>query len=193
MSCGIGMVSATASAMKRSLIPLAIVACLVSSCEKATPEKTFTTAVLNCNLLHGFAGNVMERRLSEPGVKLANPGSTDAIPMTRKEDMNILIQTVEEAYEKIKKLPETEDTKEMLKASRAVFDFTLPVLKGEYMELARLYDEGGTRKEIDFMQLTIRSKYQKEFEARMEALTAVAKPYAAKNNIKVQWDVRTSP
>ncbi len=179
--------------MNKHLLPLAAAVCLVSSCEKPTPESYFSQAVLNCNLMHGFAGNGMERQLKEPSVKLADSSGTKTVTMTRKETMDQKIQSVEEAYGKVKKLQETDDTREMLQASRAVFEYVLPVYRDEYQQLARLHDEGKPVAEIEALQKSIQSKYQAGFQSRMDALTAIAKPYAEKNGIKVQWDIRTSP
>ena len=179
--------------MNKLLLPLAASVCLVSSCEKATPESYFSQAVLNCNLMHGFAGNGMERQLNEPSVKLADSGGNKMVTMTRKETVDNLIRSVEEAYGKIKKLQETDDTREMLQASRAVFDYVLPVYHNEYQQLASLHDEGMGKTRIEELQKSIQAKYQAGFQSRIEALTTIAKPYADRHGIKVQWDVRTSP
>jgi hypothetical protein len=177
--------------MNKLLPPLVVLSCLVSSCETATPENYFDRAVLNCNLMHGFAGAGMERQLKDPSVKLAPGGGT--VQMTRKEMVDGLIQSIEEAHSKVRKLKKTDETRDMLKASYALYEYVLPVYRRRYQELARLYDEGATGSEILAFQLEIRTEYAAGFQSRMDALTAAAKPFAEKHGIKVQWDVRTSP
>ncbi len=179
--------------MNKLFLPLIAGVCLMSSCEKATPRSYFDRAVLNCNLLHGFAGPAMEMQLQQPSVKLVAGSTTRTEPMTRREMIDDRIRSAEEAYEKMKKLPETDETRTMLQASRAVYDFVLPVYRNEYQQLAKLYDEGAEAAKIEAMHRSIRDNYQAGFQSRMESLTTAAKPYAAAHGINVQWDVRTSP
>ena len=167
--------------------------CLVSSCDTATPENYFDRAVLNCNLMNGFAGNGMARNLESPSVKLADPGGSRTVAMTRKEVIDGQILSLEEAYGKVKKLRQTDETKAMLQASLAVYEYVLPVYKDEYQQLARLYDGGAEKKEIEALSQTITAKYAAGFQSRMESLTMIAKPYAERHGIQVKWDVKTSP
>ncbi len=179
--------------MKKLLIPLAVISCLVSSCEKPTPQNYFDRTVLNCNLMHGFAGKGMERQLKEPSVKLADSGGSRTVSMTRKEVVDDQIRSLEEAYEKLKHLEETAETREMLQASRSLYEYVLPVYRNEYQQLARLYDGGSGETETDTFHQSIRTNYLAGFQSRMEALTTAAKPYAERHGINVKWDVRTSP
>ena len=179
--------------MNKHLLPLAVISCLISSCETATPENYFDRAVLNCNLMHGFAGPGMERQLKEPSVKLAPGGGSQTVRMTRKEVVDGQLLSIEEAYGKVKKLKETDETRGMLQASRALYDYVLPVYRNEYQQLAKLYDSGAAANEIAALQQSIQAKYAPGFQSRMDALTAAAKPFAEHHGINVKWDVRTSP
>jgi hydroxylamine reductase (hybrid-cluster protein) len=167
-------------------------ALLLVSCDTATPQNYFDRAVLNCNLMHGFAGRGLRRKLESPSIKLSEDRKTQA-PMKRKEVIDSDTASIEAAFEKVKKLKETEDTREILQASRALYEYVLPVYKIEYQELARLYDEGAPREQIDALARTIETKYAEGFATRFDQLTAVAKPYAARHSIKVKWDVSTAP
>ena len=179
-------------AMNKLLPPLIAISCLVSSCDTATPDQTFARAVLNLNTIHGFAGRAMEEQLKNPSVKLAANGK-DTVTMTRKEVIDDKIAFAEDALGKVEKLKETDDSRDMLQASKAVYAFILPVLKTDYQELAGLYDSGKPQVEIDAKSGAIREKYAAGFQEKMDALVAAAKPYAERHNLKVQWDVRTSP
>lgn len=149
---------------KFSPLPLSI-ACLLSACNMSAPQNYFDRAVLNCNIMHGFAKEIIDDK----------------------------IQSLETNLAKIKQLQETDDSREMLRASLALYNYVLPVYKTEYQELAKLYDEGATREQIEVMEQSISAKYSAGFAALFDKLTAVAKPYAARHDIKVKWDVSTSP
>ena len=102
------------------------------SCDTATPENYFDRAVLNCNLMHGFAGSGLRRELESPSVKLSETGNGETIPMKRKEVIDNAITSLETNFEKVKKLKETDDTRDILRASVALYEFVLPVYKTEY-------------------------------------------------------------
>src|SRR5690349_5315674 len=89
---------------------------LLVSCEMATPEIYFDRAVLNCNLMHGFAGSGLRRQLESPSVKLSDKGNGETVPMKRKEVIDSAIASLETNLEKVKKLKETDDTRDLLKA-----------------------------------------------------------------------------
>src|SRR5690242_10566717 len=131
---------------KISLRLFSIACCFVLvSCEMATPENYFDRAVLNCNLMHGFAGSGLRRQLESPSVKLAESGNGETVPMKRKEVIDSAITSLETNFEKVKKLKETDDARDILKASIALYEYVLPVYKTEYQQLAKLYDEGAPR------------------------------------------------
>jgi hypothetical protein len=134
----------------------------------------------------------MEEQLKNPSVKLA-PNGKDTVTMTRAEVVDDKIRSAEEAYEKVKKLRETDDAREMLNASEAVYEYILPVFRSEYRELASLYDGGADQSRIDALSQAIRDRHAQVFQEKMNALVAAAKPYAEKHGIKVEWDVRISP
>ena len=86
-----------------------------------------------------------------------------------------------------------DDTRDILQASVALYEFVLPVYKTEYQQLARLYDEGAAREEIDSLAQAIETKYRSDFEKLSDRLAAASKPYAARHGIKVNWGVSTEP
>jgi hypothetical protein len=158
-----------------------------------TPENYFDIAVLNCNMMHGFASNGLQRELESPSVKLVEGTTDQTAPMKRKEIIDSKIEFITSAMEKVKSLKATEETKNMLQASVALYEYVLPVYKNEYQQLAKLYDDGAPDDQLQAMEKTIEEKYYPNFEVLFNQLTTEAKPYAAKNNINVNWDVKTSP
>jgi hypothetical protein len=164
---------------------------LLVSCEMPTPENYFDRAVLNCNIMHGFAGSGLRRQLESPSVKLGANHQT--VPMARKEVIDNTITSLETNFEKVKKLKETDDARDILRASVALYEYVLPIYKTEYQQLAKLYDERAPREQIDSLAQTIETKYRPGFAKLFDRLTAAGKPYAARHEIKVNWDLSTEP
>ncbi len=163
------------------------------SCNTATPNEIFSIAVLNVNMLHGFASEGMSRQLESPGVKLVKGSNTQTEELPRMELIETKIQFLEDAMAKVKKLPRDGDAKDMVDASIALYEFALPVYKSDYLKLAQLYDSGaGSEQTIAFTK-SLNDKYYPRFEALHQNLTTAGMEYASRNKIDVQWDVSTSP
>ena len=181
--------------MKSSVSSLLFILCgsLITSCNTATPENYFDIAVLNCNMFHGFASSGLQRELESPSVKLVEGTKDQTVPMKRKEIIDSKIQYIEPNLEKIKHLKQTEDTKEMLQASVALHEYVLSGYKNEYQQLAKLYDDNAPGEQIQSLEQSIEKKYSQNFSELFDKLMAVAKPYAERHHIQVNWDVSTSP
>lgn len=149
--------------------------------------------MLNCNLMHGFAGRGLASELESPSVKLSDTGNGATVPMKRKEIIDGKMQFLETCFERVKRLKQTDDTREMLQASVALYEYVLPVYKNEYEDLAKLYDEGAPREQIDALVSSIETKYRRGFETRFDRLTSAGKPYAERHHINVKWDISTEP
>ena len=118
--------------MKKTFALLLICCSLLLSCSNATPQQYFNVAVLNSNLLYGFAGNGLQRELMSPNVKLIDEKTTKTAPMARAEVIKEKLARAEENYQKIKSLGQNADADEMLKAATALYDFVIPVYQNEY-------------------------------------------------------------
>lgn len=177
------------------LLQVVIICCswLLTACNAAAPEKYFDLAVLNCNMMVGFAGEGLSMELDQPSLKMVNGDKDHPVPMKRKEVIDNKIQFFELNLGKLKQLKETDDTKDMLQASVALYDYVLPVCKTEYQQLAKLYDEGAAKEEIHSYAQAIHDKYDTGFDELFNKLTTTGKSYAAKHNIKVNWGVQSSP
>ena len=172
---------------------LLLFAFLLTACESNSPEHVFDVAVLNTNMIFGFAGDGLQRELESPSVKLVE-GSTDKTePMTRKEIIESKIQFIDANLEKVKDITPSTDTKQMLEASVALHEYVLAVYRKEYMQLAALYDSNAPSSETEAAAKNISEKYYPGFEKLDNDLIAAGKVFAANNNIKVNWDVNTSP
>ncbi|MBL8006886.1 MAG: hypothetical protein JNJ56_05100 [Ignavibacteria bacterium] len=159
---------------------------MITGCSSVTPEKYFDIAVLNTNLLSGFAGNGMYRQLESPSVKLGDNNET--VPMKRSEIINSKIKFLEENYEKLKGLKETEDTKEMIQASAALYEYVLPVYKKDYSNLAGLFDNGAPDEQVRKESQVINDKYFSTYDELYKKLISIGKVYAERHSIKVNWN-----
>jgi hypothetical protein len=181
--------------MRKLIFFLVITSCYwqLISCNSASPEKYFDIAVLNCNMMNGFAGMGLQREMETPSVKMIDGDKDKIAPMKRKEVIEDKIQTLEANQEKLKGLKETDDARDMLKASSALYEFVLPVYKNEYRELASLYDVNASRGNIESYTQSISDKYYAGYAKRFQKLTDAGKAFAETHGIKVNWDVQTSP
>lgn len=177
--------------MKKSALSLlstiVLFSLLITSCNPS-PEKYFDTAVLNSNLLVGFANEGLARQLEQPSVMLVEGTTDQTRPMKRKELIDQKVAWLEEKIKDIRALNETEDTKDIVQASRALFEYVIPVYKNEYQQLAKLYDEGAPKEEIQSYTMSIYNKHAQNFERLYNKLIAAGKPYAEKHKINVKWD-----
>ena len=173
---------------------LSVTACsFLASCDMATPETYFDVAVLNCNLMQGFAGQGLQRELERPSVKLSDTGNGETVPMKRKEIIDHKRQSLESYLARLKRFKQTDDNRDMLQASLALYEYVLPVYRNEYEQLAKLYDEGAPPEQIESLVRSIETKYRPGFETLFDRVTAAGRPYAARHHINVKWDVSTSP
>jgi len=163
---------------------------LLSSCNFATPENYFDEAVLNVNLINPFGGQAVLNSFAKPSVKLV-PGTMDqTAPMARREIVENQIQNVEANLGKIKALPDSEETRDLVQTSIRLHEFVLRAYKTEYLELAKLYDEGGSEGERQLKAQEIDTQYSAAYQTLFRRLIELGKAYAAKHNIKVDWQTR---
>lgn len=174
------------------LLLCALLLILLPSCSDS-PRTCFERAVLNCNLFHDFAGKGMERQLESPSVKLTDAKTGASAPMTRREVVEGKIASVEQSLAKVRQLRQTEDNRNIVQASLALHEYVLPVYRDDYQRLAKLYDDGAAKEAIAQLSASIATRHGAPFAALSDRLTEAGKAYAARHDLKVRWDVRTSP
>jgi len=182
--------------MRKNLSLAAILlapALFLSACNSATPENYFEEAVLNTNLLHTFGGQGALSDLAQPSLKLVPGSNNQTVPMTRAEIVQNQTNLVEANLAKIKALPDSDETHDMVQTSIKLHELALAAYKGEYVELARLFDTGASASYRQNKAREIDTKYLNDFRTAYAHLIELGKAYAAKHNIKVKWDVSTQP
>jgi len=172
---------------KRTLSKITVLAmiCMILSCNTTTPDQYFDIAVLNSNLIAGFANRGDFQQMETPPSVLKKDNTVG--PQSRTEFVETKIQIIEGALEKIKALSEDEETKPMKQASVALYEYALPVYKNEYTALAKKYDSGATQEEVEKDMIAIHDQHFEKFDALYTKLTEIGKAYADKYGIKVNW------
>ena len=175
--------------LKFVLFTVVIFCAVFSACSNPPLEKYFGIAVLNTNLLAGFGGEGLLRELQSPSVKLS--GDDEVVTMKRIEVIDTKVQFIGETIDKLNDLKVTDDpvTAEMLRSSKDLYNFILPVYKNEYKELAKLYDDAVEPAQIETYAKSIHEKYFPEYKQLYDNLIRTGKVFADKHNIKVNWGV----
>jgi len=158
----------------------------VYACNTASPEKYFDVAVLNTNMLHGFADRGFLREFESPSMKL-DQSTNQAVPMKRKEVVDTKIAFLEQSLSKVKALGDDGEAGPMVKNSVQLYEYVLPVYKNEYSKLAGLYDSGAPKEEISAFAQSIHDKYYPRFDELYTSLISLGKDYAKKHSIQVSW------
>ena len=158
----------------------------LTSCNSASPKENFEVAVLNSNMLVGFANNRMERELESPSIKMGK-AKDEIVTMKRSEVVDEKIKFVEENYKKLKGFGQDGDAKDIIQKSLSLHEFILPVYRSEYTQLARLYDSNAPKEEIEKLQQLIHDQYSSKFESLYNQLISSGKVYAKAHNIEVHW------
>ena len=172
----------------KNVLMLALLTCQIfTACNMASPERNFDIAVLNCNSITGISGDGLMRELETPSAKLKEGSKTEIVSMTRKETMDLKIMVIEDNIKKLGELSETGEAKEMIQTSKSLHEYVLPIYKNEYSELAKMYDEGAPKEQIQMKGQAIHDKYDARFEELFNKLTTLGKSYAEKHNISVKW------
>lgn len=156
-----------------------------SACTNPTPENYFDQAVLNTNIINDFGSEPLTKMLIAQNVKYN--GTLPNGPNAATKMIDAKVQWIEKDIKKISDLKETDETRNMLKTSVALFEYVLPVYKNEYMALAKLSDQGGTQEDILSLGKEIDEKYGVRFDSLYDVLTAEGKKYATAHNIQVRW------
>jgi len=178
------------SFFRKKLLPKILFCCLLFSffsCSNS-PTKIFEVVVLNTNAVAGFADRGLSMQLESPSEKLVEGTTDQSVPMKRSEIVNDKIKFADESLNKINGLGTSDDSKEMIETSKSLYEYILPVYKNEYTELAKLYDSNAPPEQTQALIKSIHDKYYAGYKALYDKLINQGKVYAAKHNIKVNWN-----
>lgn len=156
------------------------------SCVIHTPNDYFNTAVLNMNELSDIAGCRQIKGLLATSDPVIYDDANNPRAATYEEYVKwITVGRCEENLQNINELPETEETKAMLDASKALFEKALYIYKTEMPKIAALKDKGASQEEIDAACKAFDQQYGAELEVLYNNLFDLGMKYAKDNNLDV--------
>ncbi|MEN2486578.1 hypothetical protein AAYQ05_02155 [Flavobacterium sp. B11] len=169
-----------------TLFLVLIAASLVStSCTNLSPEKTFEIAALNSNLLSRFGSKEINEKLqSEPQVY--DETQKKMIPSTYQDSFKYDITNLEARLKTIQDIPEDEDNKELLQASKDLFSYAIAKQKEGYVPIGKLKDEKAPSEQIEKAIADFDASNQSEIDAKFTKLMNVAQTYVDKHNINAK-------
>lgn len=144
-----------------------------------TPLQTFARAVLNANAFIGkYNINYLE------GMKSTYKERKSHTHNSAEEYLKADLVFLNESLEKVKKLDKTGDAKEMIEASEDFMEHSMKLFNNDYLNLAKMIDAKKPGAEVDAAINKIFDENEPAMKAKYERLTALAKTYAKKYDIK---------
>lgn len=158
------------------------------SCNRFTPEKTFDIAVLNSNLLSRFGGKEISSKL-ESEAQVYDESQKKMIPSSYQDAFKYDISNLEVRLKSITEIPEDDDNKEMLQASKDLFSYVIAKQKEGYLPIAKMKDEKASPEQIQKAITDFDASTQTEVDAKFNKLMTVGKAYAEKHNIDAKFGI----
>ncbi|MBZ4035679.1 ABC transporter permease [Flavobacterium sp. 17A] len=159
-----------------------------TSCNNFSPEKTFDVAVLNSNLLSRFGGKEISSKL-ESEAQVYDESQKKMIPSSYQDAFKYDISNLEIRLKSISEIPEDDDNKEMLQASKDLFSYVIAKQKEGYLPIAKMKDEKASPEQIQQAIADFDASTQTEVDAKFNKLMAVGKAYAEKHNIDAKFGI----
>ncbi|MFD1770368.1 hypothetical protein [Sphingobacterium suaedae] len=175
--------------MKHFVLSIAVViGAFFAGCQSASPDKFFEQVVLNTNYVADFDPSNFGKRLVDETVEYPNSPATAKKGDEAQQIVQIKIQSVEKALEKIKALSTSDgDAKALQEESIKLFETVLPIYKNEYMAFAKLCDSKGTDEEKTALLQKIEQEHMPKVNGIFDEVYTRGKQYADKHQLNVKW------
>lgn len=166
---------------------LAVIATTLTftSCNNLSPEKTFEVAALNSNLLSRFGSKEINEKLQSEAM-VYDESQKKMIPSSYYDAFKYDITNLETRFQTIKDIPEDDDNKELLQASKDLFSYAIAKQKEGYLPIAKLKDDKASQEQIDKAIADFDASTQSEIDAKFTKLMNVAQTYVDKHNINAK-------
>ncbi len=177
--------------MKRILNTTTLFLVLIStsltftSCNNLSPEKTFEVAALNSNLLSRFGSKEISEKLQSEA-QVYDESQKKMVPSSYQDAFKYDITNLETRFQTIKDIPEDDDNKELLQASKDLFSYAIAKQKEGYLPIAKLKDEKASPEQIQKAIADFDASTQSEIDAKFTKLMNVAQAYVNKHNINAK-------
>lgn len=169
----------------RTILSAGVVLSLVA-CNTTTPERYFDVSVLNANTLGRFGGKEIYEMLQE-APQTYDEKSKKMVSSSYVDHVKFRIAYAEKAYQDIQALPETEETKAMIEASKDLFGYAIDKEKNGYLSIAAMKDAHAAEDSIKQAAVSFNQQYADAFGQKYDKLMELGKAYADKHHIKVEF------
>ncbi|MBB4800958.1 hypothetical protein HNP37_000997 [Flavobacterium nitrogenifigens] len=159
-----------------------------TSCNDFSPEKTFDVAVLNSNLLSRFGGKEISDKLQNEA-QVYDESQKKMVASSYQNAFKYDISNLEIRLKSISEIPEDDDNKEILQASKDLFSYVIAKQKEGYLPIAKMKDEKATPEQIQKAIVDFDTSTQAEVDAKFNKLMAAGKAYAEKHNIDAKFGI----
>jgi len=175
----------------KNVLTIMVAFVLLVSCQKETPQKVVEKTVLKANLLTanygiGYFEQLKELQKNEYLKYYDNDGEEYAATFSQYLH-KVTIPDLEKSLKDVQKLEVNEDSKELINASIALFEFCIGFYEKDYAEIAYMYDEGKTQQEINMLINEFEAKSFQEFKEKTLKLDEAAKIYAENKGVNLKF------
>ena len=168
-----------------------LLAIMFSSCQPSA-DKYFGTAALNCNTFSNFGSNELKLFLMSPPQTYDFEKKAMKTSTFQEYFKFQCIDNAVEGYNKVKDLPITDETRKMITASLALYDYCIPRYQQEYLAIAKMKDDNKPQAEIETALQKFDNTYSQQFLVKYNAAWDEGMIYAKAHDIKVST-VNTRP
>jgi len=158
----------------------------LAACNSTTPDRYFDVSVLNANAIGRFGGKEIYEMLKETPQSF-DQKTKQMVPSSYVEYVKFKIAYAEKAYKDVQELPETEETKPMLDASKDLFSYAVDKQKSGYLSIAAMKDAHAADSSIEQAAVNFHQQYAAAFSQKYDKLMEIGKAYADKHHIKVEF------
>jgi hypothetical protein len=169
----------------RSILSAGIMLSL-AACNTTTPERYFDVSVLNANTIGRFGGKEIYEMLQE-APQSYDEKSKKMVSSSYVDYVKFKMAYTEKAYKDVQALPETEETKSMIDASKDLFGYTIDKEKDGYLAIAAMKDAHAADDSIKQAAVNFEQQYVDAFGKKYDKLMELGKAYAEKHHIKVEF------
>ncbi|MDO5616344.1 MAG: hypothetical protein Q4G16_09150 [Cruoricaptor ignavus] len=175
--------------MKFKNLFAALAMLLLVSCNTDNPENYFDKTTLVTNQTVPFDGNFINKMQQDKNLGRLQIIENNEVKNTESAVeylQKYIIPEMQKSIDKVEALKVTDDTKGMIESSLDLLKYAKTVKETDYVNIAKMMDEGKPQAEIDATANAILEKTTPVIEEKYNKLLEHALPYAEKNGIEVK-------
>ena len=173
-------------------ISLLFISCVLLFSCKPSADEYFGQAALNCNTFARFGSYEIKEFLAGPPQKYNADKKAMESSSFQEYFKDRCLNNAVENYDKVKSLPITDETRSMITASLALYEFCVSKYQTDYMQIAKMKDDNRPQPEIDAALQKFDDTNLQEFAKKYDGAWSEGIVYAKAHGIEVKT-VNTSP